>query len=299
MSEWFDEVYQDNLRLGLRVLKHVYHSQSKFQTIDIVDTEMYGRALALDGCFMTSDKEEFFYHESLVHPVLCSAPCIEKVLIIGGGDGGTSREVLRYAEVQNVRLVEIDGEVVEACKEHMPHIGGSAWQDPRLDLRIEDGVAYVKQEQSGIYDIILLDSTDPIGPGVGLFNREFYAECKRLLKPHGVLALQSESPVMMPKGFASIQHNLRAVFPKVFPYFGPVPIYNTGIWSWTYASAEATPHETNAARVNMIVPGCRYYNEAVHRGMFAVPNYVKGLLHSDPLTLEKQTDNKVKAAPLA
>lgn len=276
MGLWFEEDFQDRVRLGLRVTRSLLHARSEYQTIDIVDTVPYGVTLLLDGAYMTSVADEFHYHEMIVHPALTTAPNIRRVLVIGGGDGGTVREVLRYREVEQVTLCEIDGMVIDACKEHLPF--GVPWQDPRLTVRVGDGVAYLRDYEGEPFDVILVDGADPVGPAAGLFQNPFYVACRAVLAKDGVLASQTEAPLLMKDDFVAIQKALRAVFPVVQPYFGPVPIYPSGSWTWTYASNGTTPESPREDRLAQIESGCRYYNRDIHRAAFAQPNYVRAAL---------------------
>ncbi|MEM9193562.1 MAG: polyamine aminopropyltransferase, partial [Myxococcota bacterium] len=232
--DWYEETYQNEVRFALSVKERLFEGRSEFQHVEILDTATMGRVLVIDGVFMTSERDEFFYHEMLTHPALLLAAAPRDVLVIGGGDGGTVREVLRHPEVSSVVMVEIDSVVVEACKEHLASIG-SAWTDPRLDLRIDDGIRFVKESPDARYDAVLLDGTDPVGPGEGLFNRAFYHEVRRVLRPGGIFALQSESPFLTVRLFRETQAILREEFPSVHPFFGPAPIYSAGVWSWTIA----------------------------------------------------------------
>ncbi len=276
MAIWYHEVDGDEVQYSISIERTIFDKKSEYQRVEIVDAGFYGRVLIIDGIFMTSDNDEHFYHEMLVHPTLVSAPSIERVLIIGGGDGGTAREVLRHPEVKEVVMVEIDGVVVEACKEHMPKLG--AWDDPRLDLRIGDGIAYVKQADVGPFDVVLLDSTDPVGPAKGLFNVDFYRDVKRVLAPNGTFTLQSESPIHMRKIFLEIQTLLATLFDTVEPCFGPAPIYSGGTWSWTCAGDSIAPKTLREGRLEAIEAGCKYYNRDIHRGAFALPNDLRKAL---------------------
>jgi len=277
MGLWYDETFDDHTRLGLRVKETLFSGRSKYQKVEVIDTVGFGRVLVLDNVFMTSDYDEFLYHEMLVHPAMTTAPGIERILVIGGGDGGTVREVLRHSDVRMCVMIEIDEMVVEASKEHLPSIG-TAWDDPRLDVRFIDGIEYVKESQDDKYDVILLDGTDPVGPGAVLFDESFYAGCKRMLAPGGVLALQSESPLLMLDVFVETQHKLRKFFSEVHPYLGPVPLYGTGTWSWTWCSDTGEPLRAIRERQEAIVEGSKAYNEELHQAAFALPNYVKRAL---------------------
>ena len=277
MSRWYDETFDNHTRLGLLVKETLFSVQSPYQQIEVIDTVGFGRVLVIDSVFMTSEYDEFLYHEMLVHPALTTAPRIERVLVIGGGDGGTVREVLRHPDVKECVMIEIDRMVVDASKKHLPGIG-TAWNDPRLDVRFIDGIEYVKQSADSVYDVILLDGTDPVGPGAALFDESFYVGCKRMLAPGGVMALQSESPLLMMDVFIEIQHKLRKLFSEVHPYLGPVPLYGTGIWSWTWCSNTGEPLRAIPERQEVIVEGSKAYNADLHRAAFALPNYVKRAL---------------------
>ncbi len=278
MNMWFTEEFHNRFRVGVKVDQTVYSAQSEFQKIDIFDTPHFGRTLALDGIFMTSIGDEFYYHEMIAHPALVTAPKIDRVLIIGGGDGGTAREVLRHKEVKEVVLAEIDGMVVEACKKFMPEIGAGAWEDPRFKEAIGDGIKYVAEAKEGSFDVILLDGSDPVGPAEGLFGLDFYKNVKRVLAPDGVFALQSESPVVFEKLFFDTQKALRGVFEQVHPYFGSVPLYGAGMWTWTYCTKDTNPLEMYESRVIAAEKHAKYYNRDIHCGSFAVPSFVKNRL---------------------
>lgn len=279
MGLWYDETFDDHTRLGLRVKETLFSGRSHYQKIEVIDTTGFGRVLVLDDVFMTSEYDEFLYHELLVHPALTTAPKIERVLVIGGGDGGTVREVLRHPDVRKCVMIELDEMVVEVSKEHLPSIG-TAWDDPRLQIRFIDGIDYVKRNEDERYDVILLDGTDPVGPGAVLFDESFYGGCKRILAPDGVLALQSESPLLMMDLFVETQHKLRRAFSEVHPYTGPVPLYGTGTWSWTWCANTGEPLRAIPERQAAIVEGSKAYNEDVHRAAFALPNYVRHALRS-------------------
>lgn len=273
MPLWYEETFQGT-RLSLESTETLYSGKSEFQKIEIFETKAYGRALALDDVFMTSVEDEFMYHEMLSHPALLTVKDPKRVLVIGGGDGGTVREVLRHPGVETCVMIEIDEGVVNACKEYLPMIG-TAWDDPRLDLRFADGIDYVKNSDEPKYDVVLLDGTDPVGPGEVLFAQEFFAGCKRMLNDDGVLAMQSETPILMQQVFFETQGKLRELFEHVHPYFGPVPLYASGIWSWTWASNGDGHLDIDTGRAAPIIDGCRYYNDAIHRAAFAQPNYVR------------------------
>lgn len=280
MDLWYTEQFNNGLRVGLAVERTLFSGRSDFQRVEIFETKLFGKALAIDGLFMTSERDEANYHELLVQPALCTAPSIERVLIIGGGDGGTAREVLRHPQVQRCVLVEIDGLVIEASKQHLPEIG-TAWDDPRLEVRVEDGIKYVAEAPAGSFDVVLLDGSDPVGPAEGLFGESFYRQVHRVLTDDGVFALQSESPVLFEKVFFDTQASLQEVFGRRYPYFWSVPIYGTGLWSWTYASRRADPTALVPERLDRILDDLKVYNEGVHHGAFAVPQWIRKRLIAD------------------
>lgn len=264
------------MRFALPIRRTLLHARSRWQTIDVVETEL-GPTLLLDGAYMTSVAEEFFYHEMLVHPALTVAPRIARVLVIGGGDGGTVREVLRHPEVEHVVMCELDEMVVEASRIHLAAFG-VPWDDPRLELRFGDGVAFVRDWDGAPFDVILVDGADPVGPAAGLFESPFYQSCRAHLAADGVLASQTEAPFLMRDDFVRIVRTLRATFPRVHPYFGPVLIYPGGSWSWTFASDALDPMQPRAQRLEAVESGCRYYNRDIHRAAFAVPSYLRRAL---------------------
>jgi spermidine synthase len=273
MTSWYEETWRDSSRFGLRVRRVIFSEQSPFQKIEILDTLAWGRVLALDGAFMTSEVDEFFYHEMLVHPILTTAPAIRRVLVIGGGDGGTVREVLRHAEVERCLLVELDERVVSACQAHLPTLG-TAWQDPRLALRFEDGAEYVERASAETFDVILVDGSDPEGPAARLFSPSFFSACRKRLTPGGVLGIQSESPFLMPDTFATIRRELGAHFAQVHPLFGPAPLYAAGPWSYMHCSQSIDPLRVDRRRAARLDGITRYWSPALHPGAFAMPAYV-------------------------
>jgi len=281
MALWYDEEHDGKVRFGLKTTRTLFMGQSPYQRVSVIETEAFGKGLLLDDLWMAVEgHDDWVYHEMLVHPALTTAPRIERVLIIGGGDGGTAREVLRHPEVRHVDMVEIDGMVVDAAKEHLPH-GQAAWNDPRLTVRIQDGIEFVAQAEAESYDVVLIDGSDPVGPAEGLFNAAFFGHCKRVLRPGGVLATQSESPRLQRDVHIAMVNVLAEVFGEAHPYYGTVTIYPGGAWSWTYASKPGTDgahtaplaiHEARAAHVESFA---EVYNREVHRGAFAVPNNLK------------------------
>jgi len=274
-SGWIDEPHQ-GVRYGLEGQVLVEES-SPFQRITVIDSERYGKGLLLDGCWMTAERQERHYHESLVHPALCGAASIERVLVIGGGDGGTARECLRHSGVLHLDMVEIDGRVVELSQEHLPSIGGSCWSDPRFHLTVGDGIAWTAAAPEASYDVVLVDGSDPAGPAEGLFNRAFFEHCRRILRPGGVFATQSESPEAFRQVHLDMVKLLRELFGHADPMYGWVPMYPSGWWSWTFAACDRPRYrEPLAQRAAAVASGCEIWSPRWQEGAFlAVPAFIE------------------------
>jgi spermidine synthase len=277
---WIDE-HHLGVRYGLegRVL---VEEQSPFQRITVIDSLRYGKGLLLDGCWMTAERQERHYHESLVHPALCSAAQIERVLVIGGGDGGTARECLRHPGVQHLDMVEIDGRVVALSQQHLPCIGGGCWQDPRFHLTVGDGIAWAANASTASYDVVLVDGSDPAGPAEGLFNRAFFEQCRRILKPGGVFATQSESPEAFRQVHIDTVTVIRDVFGHADPMYGWVPMYPSGWWSWTFAATDSRRYVTpDPSRAAAVAEGCEIWSPRWQRGAFdAIPAAIERALNA-------------------
>ena len=275
MSGWIDEEHR-GVRYGLAGELLVEES-SPYQRISVIDSERYGRGLLLDGCWMTAERQERHYHESLVHPALCGADSVARVLVIGGGDGGTARECLRHDAVQHLDMVEIDGRVVELSQEHLASIGGTAWSDPRFHLTVGDGIAWVAAAADASYDVVLVDGSDPAGPAEGLFNRAFFEHCRRILRPGGVFATQSESPEAFREVHVAMVRLLREVFDHADPLYGWVPMDPSGWWSWTFAAMGAPRYRSpDPQRADAIAADCHIWSPRWQRGGFeAIPAFIE------------------------
>lgn len=280
---WFTDKDEDQA-LSLRFTGEVFFDvQSPFQRVRILESTKYGKMLALDDMVMTTINDEFHYHEMISHPAMFTHGNAKSILVIGGGDGGTVREILRHEGVEKVTMVEIDGEVIKACKEHLPQIA-AAFDNPKLDLKVDDGIAYIKNAAPQSFDIIIVDGSDPVGPAEGLFSVEFYTNCFNALKEGGILVAQGESPKFNEKAFAELNHTLQDIFGKenapVSLFY--VPTYPTGMWSFQYGiKGGITPKAiTNETAIDAFVDakGLRYYNADIHKASFATPNFVKALI---------------------
>ena len=272
---WVDE-HHEGVRYGLAGAVLV-DEQSDFQRITVVDSERYGRGLLLDGCWMTAERQERHYHEALVHPALCSAKAIERILVIGGGDGGTARECLRHRGVRHLDMVEIDGLVVELSKKHLASLGGGCWDDPRFHLTVGDGIAWAANCADASYDVVIVDGSDPAGPAEGLFNRRFFEHCRRILRPGGVFATQSESPEAFRQVHLDTVRLLQDVFGHADPLYGWVPMYPSGWWSWTFAAADGPRYKSPLPeRAAAVAAGCQIWSPRWQSGAFeAIPAFIE------------------------
>jgi len=291
---WFTDK-DDMQALSLRFTGEVFYDvQSPFQRVRIIESYKYGKMLALDDMVMTTIEDEFHYHEMISHPAMFTHGNAKNVLVIGGGDGGTIREILRHEGVEKVTMVEIDGEVIKACKEHLPTIANS-FDHPKLELLVDDGIEFIKNAVPESYDIIIVDGSDPVGPAEGLFSVEFYTNCYNALKKDGIMLAQGESPKFNEKAFTELNHTLQDIFGKdkapVSLFF--VPTYPTGMWSFQYGiKGDKHPKNiTNETEIDGFVDakGLRYYNSDVHKGSFATPNFVKDLLKKEICLTSTQT----------
>lgn len=270
---WYQEDEKSQIRVSYKIKNILFSDKSEFQTVDVVDTVAYGRMLLLDGLVMITDKDEFVYHEVIAHLPVINHPNPKKVVVIGGGDGGTVRELLKHPEIEEIVLCEIDGMVVDASRKFFPAVA-CGLDDPRVKVNIDDGVAYMVNHKPGDLDIVIVDSTDPIGPGEGLFSGDFYRSVQKSLKPDGIMICQSESMWFEPEILQRIYRNVSAGFKHIKPFVGPVPTYPRGTWSWTMASNRVLePREYNRQRFDRVKSGLRYLNEDVVMAGFALPNF--------------------------
>jgi spermidine synthase len=249
--------------------KILYNRKSRYQKIEIVKNKEYGRILFLDGLVQTTEKDEFYYHEMLVHPALSNHPNPKSVLIIGGGDGGAMREVLRHA-VERVVMVEIDGQVIEACSKHFPWLR-SVFKDDRADLVIGDGNLFIRETKEK-FDVILVDSSDPVGPSAVLHEKDFYKSLKKKLNPGGIIAAQAGSLMLHMEQHAIKAGFMKKLFKHASFYLGPVPTYPVGMWCYNFLSDAVDPL---GKRTPKIPKGLKYYNLEIHRAAFALPNFMK------------------------
>ena len=280
MDLWYTDQHTDDVRFSMKASVQVASKKSAVQQIDILDTPAYGRVLILDGGLMTTEKDEFIYHEMITHVPMAVNPNVKNVLVIGGGDGGTVRELVKYKKIESIDLVEVDKDVVLLAKKYLPFTS-SKLKDKRVSVWFEEGLRYVRGKKAE-YDLIIVDSSDPYGPAEGLFTREFYGTCFKALKDDGILINQHESPFYSAhqRSVRDAHRHIAVEFPVSTVYQCHIPSYPSGHWLFGFASKKYHPIEDmDAARWNKLGIRTRYYNTDLHRGAFALPNYVKDLLN--------------------
>lgn len=277
-ENFYKEITPAGFGIAIKVKEVLFSDQSPFQKVEIIDTDSsLGKILTLDDLMMTTEGDEYFYHEMISHVPMMNHKCPKSVLVIGGGDGGTVREVLKHETVERVVLCEIDGMVIDACKKYLPTIAGKL-DDPRVEILVEDAIEYVKNKKDE-FDIVLIDSTDPMGPGEGLFTEEFYTNVKKSLKKGGIVTAQSESPVVNKEEIKKMYTLLKKVFPITSTFTSPIPTYPGGYWAWAYCSEEVEPLSyIDEKRCEQITKTCKIYNKDYHLARFALPNFLKELL---------------------
>ena len=281
MEDWFAEPPYAGVQQRYRVLERLHSETTQWQSLEILDLEGPGRSLILGGTLQTSLNEDFTYHEPLVHIPVFAHANPHRVLIIGGGDGGALRHVLMHPNVDRALEVEIDQAVVQACLRYLPEISSGAYSDKRAELKIEDGVKFLA-ETSERFDVILVDSTDPVGPAAALISDEFLQHVRRGLAPGGLVAMQSGSPISQPREWLATVRAFKRVFRIVKPYLGYVPIYPAMLWSWVIGSDEVDPTSFDDVSLRTRLEGLnvrpRLYTPSVHRAAFALPRFVQTLL---------------------
>lgn len=279
MELWYSEHHTKDVKFSIKVEKQLYSGQSDFQRIDVFESKEFGRFLTLDGYMMLTEKDEFIYHEMLVHVPMSVHPKVKNVLVIGAGDGGILRELSHYPNIEHIDLVEIDEQVIEVCKTYLPKTA-CGFDDPRVQVHIADGLKYVRTAQ-GKYDLIIVDSTDPFGPGEGLFTKEFYGSCYNALTADGIMVNQHESPFYEEDRLAMQRAHKRIVesFPISRVYQAHIPTYPSGHWLFGFASKVYHPIENQQVEAfkRLNIP-TKYYNHQLHVGAFCLPNYVEELL---------------------
>ncbi len=281
MELWYSEQHTKNVKLSIRVEKQLYTDSSEFQRIDVFDSKEFGRFLTLDGLMMITEKDEFIYHDMITHVPMAVHPDVKKVLVIGAGDGGVARELIKYKFIESIDVVEIDKMVVDVCKKYLQQTA-CGFDDERVKVFYQDGLKFIRKHEDE-YDLIIVDSTDPFGPGEGLFTKEFYGNCFKALKDDGIMVNQQESPFYDDDAVAMKRAHKRIVesFPISKVYQAHIPTYPSGHWLFGFASKKYHPiNDLNADKWNALGIETKYYNTNLHRGAFYLPNYVEELLEN-------------------
>lgn len=277
----YNEYYNEQTGLTIGLKKLLFSEQSDYQLVEVYETDTWGNLMTIDGMVMLSERDEFVYHEMISHVAMFTHPNPKRVLIIGGGDGGTAREVLKHPSVEHVDMVEIDKTVVDASKLHFPGVGD--FENPKLNVLYEDGIAFVKNVKNP-YDVIIIDGSDPVGPAEGLFEKDFYQFCIDALTEDGVLTAQTESPWVESyyPSMKKVFYALDDLFPISKMYLNFIPLYPAGMWSMACASKKENPlSEEVSHRIEKGIKelsGLKYYNAEVHKGSFALPNFVADII---------------------
>jgi len=273
---WFVENYDDKASLGLKVKEKLYEKQSKFQKIEIFKTEFFGNLMTLDGLVMLSEKDEFVYHEMITHMPLCTHKNPKTVLVVGGGDGGAVREILKHSTIEKVVLCEIDKEVVDVSKKFFPTVS-SQLENQKVEIVYEDGFKFLDNHKNS-FDIIITDSSDPVGPGVELFKEKYFQKIKEALKENGIMVSQSESPWFYSDTMNSMTTAMGKVFENIQTYIAMIPLYPSGFWTITFASDAYRLENFDLKKSEEISKTCKYYNPEIHKSALALPNFAKNIV---------------------
>ncbi|PJH93467.1 spermidine synthase [Bacillus sp. SN1] len=275
MSElWYTEKQTKNFGITMKVNKTLHTEQTEFQHLEMVETEEFGNMLFLDGMVMTSEKDEFVYHEMVAHVPLFTHPNPEHVLVVGGGDGGVIREILKHPSVKKATLVDIDGKVIEYSKKFLPSIAGKL-DDSRVDVQVDDGFMHIAKSENQ-YDVIMVDSTEPVGPAVNLFTKGFYAGIAKALKEDGIFVAQTDNPWFTPELITNVQRDVKEIFPITKLYTANIPTYPSGLWTFTIGSKKYDPLAVEDSRFFDI--DTKYYTKDIHKAAFVLPKFVSDLI---------------------
>jgi len=277
---WFSETLYPEFQQRLRITRVLHESRTRFQDVMVFENPRFGRVLTLDGVVQTTEHDEFAYHEMMSHVPILAHGDVRRVAIIGGGDGGTLEEVLKHDGIESAVMIEIDGQVVEICRQYLPGIAGDAFDDPRAELVIADGVKFMKQTDE-IFDVIIVDSTDPIGPSVPLFGAEFYGDCERRLSENGVIVTQSGVTFMQEDEARDTHARMKPIFADATLYLTQVPTYGAGYMTLGWGCKSMTPRQTPTEIIEQRFADAglatRYYSPAIHQACFALPAYIEAL----------------------
>ncbi len=276
---WFSEYHSENVRFSIKVEKQLHHEESDYQQISVYESKEFGRFLILDGVVMLTEKDEFIYHEMMVHVPMAANPNIGQVLVIGAGDGGVLRELSKYAGIEHIDVVEIDERVIEVSKQFL-HKTACGFENPKAHIHIADGLKFIRHIENR-YDLILVDSTDPLGPGEVLFTKEFYGNCHKALTENGIMVNQHESPFYKEdaKEMMQAHKHIFGTFAISKVYQAHIPTYPSGHWLFGFASKGIHPTKTLDKQAwKTLGIETRYYTPNLHKGAFCLPKYVEELL---------------------
>ncbi|GGD00921.1 polyamine aminopropyltransferase [Pontibacillus salipaludis] len=273
MSIWYTEKQTENFGITAKINKTHHTEQTEFQDLAMLETEEWGNMLTLDDMVMTTERDEFVYHEMVAHVPLFTHPNPKHVLVVGGGDGGVIREVLKHPSVEKATLVEIDGKVIEYSKQYLPSIAG-ALDDPRVEVKVDDGFMHIAKSE-GAYDVIMVDSTEPVGPAVNLFTKGFYSGISNALKEDGIFVAQTDNPWFKADLIQQVMGDVREIFPITRLYTANIPTYPSGLWTFTIGSKTHDPLEVSEERFHEI--DTKYYTKELHKAAFVLPKFVQDL----------------------
>jgi len=274
MEMWLKEMQLKDVAMTYKVKETLVTRKTEFQDLAIVDTESLGRMLVLDGIVQTTIKDEFVYHEMISHIPLFTHLNPKKVLVVGGGDGGVIREVLKHNSVTKVVLCEIDKAVIEECKKYLPEIS-CALEDPKCEIFIGDGIKYVKEHKNE-FDVIIVDSTDPFSIAEGLFGGNFYKDISESLTKDGIFIAQTETPFFLPETVKKVFSDAKNIFPITKLFMAGIPTYPGGYWSFTIGSKKYDPEKVDISTIPDI--NARYYTPELHKACFVLPKYIQDII---------------------
>ncbi|WP_077623488.1 polyamine aminopropyltransferase [Sediminibacillus massiliensis] len=273
MDLWFTEKQTKDFGITAKIKRTLHSEKTDFQQLDVLETEEWGNMLVLDGMVMTTQKDEYVYHEMVAHIPLFTHPNPKHVLVVGGGDGGVIREVLKHEQVEKATLVEIDGKVIEYSKKYLPEIAGKL-EDPRVEVKVADGFMHIAESEKA-YDVIMVDSTEPVGPAVNLFTKGFYAGISNALKDDGIFVAQTDNPWFKADLISQVYSDVKEIFPVTRLYTANIPTYPSGLWTFTMGSKIHDPLKVKEERFSDIETN--YYTKELHYASFALPKFVKDL----------------------
>lgn len=274
MELWFTEKQTEHFGITAKTRQSLVREKTEYQDLAIIDTVEFGRMLVLDDMVMTTERDEFVYHEMVAHPALFTHPNPRHVLVVGGGDGGVIREVLKHPKVERAVLVDIDGQVIEYSKRYLPSIAGSL-DDPRVTVLVDDGFRHIHDHKNE-YDVIMVDSTEPVGPAVQLFTRGFYQGIHDALKEDGIFVAQTDNPWFKAELIRNVHRDVREVFPIVRLYIANIPTYPSGLWTFTMGSKKYDPLQVDEASIPEL--DTKYYTPRLHKAAFVLPKFVEDLV---------------------